>query len=379
MDAQFGLKSETTEDLLAPPDIFFPILSVDQAISDDLLDASAEHRGGRRTENAGRLGGHNAGLTVKSRLPNTGGAATMLKHMLGSVVTTGTNPYTHTGTPGSQIGTLKSASLQYGVGDSTETLRPFTITGSKLTEWTIDAAVGGYAELTSTWMGRRAMPWRTVADGATTNSSTAVTSATAAFTAGDVGRTISGTGITAGTVIASVTSATAAVLSVAATATGTGVTFTIGAVLATASYAAGWRPFSFDECVVSLNGTQVASANKLSLHGVKGLVKRPVLGSRFSYAIREQDGFKFDSTITADFDDYSIFLLRSAATVVTEVITFSNGTESLVFTTSGQIVGDPPGVSTHGVEPQTIKVRHSGTSDANTITGVLINTEATAA
>lgn len=68
---------------------------------------------------------------------------------------------------------------------------------------------------------------RTVTDGGTTNTSTAVTSATAAFTQYDVGATITGTGIPAGTLIASVQSATAATLTAAATATATGVTFVI--------------------------------------------------------------------------------------------------------------------------------------------------------
>lgn len=72
---------------------------------------------------------------------------------------------------------------------------------------------------------------RTVTDGATTNNSTAVTSSTAAFQQADIGDTIAGTGIPAGTTIASVTSATAAVLSQPATATGTGVTFTITVVV----------------------------------------------------------------------------------------------------------------------------------------------------
>jgi HK97 family phage major capsid protein len=67
---------------------------------------------------------------------------------------------------------------------------------------------------------------RFVVDGVL-NSTTTVTSATAAFVAGDVGSSISGAGIPAGATIASVTNATAVVISVAATATGGGVTLTI--------------------------------------------------------------------------------------------------------------------------------------------------------
>ncbi|MEZ5145347.1 MAG: SdrD B-like domain-containing protein [Acidimicrobiales bacterium] len=69
---------------------------------------------------------------------------------------------------------------------------------------------------------------RTVTDGVTTNASTTLTSATAAFTAADVGSLVGGSGIPAGTRIASVTNATTVVMSAAATATATGVTVSIG-------------------------------------------------------------------------------------------------------------------------------------------------------
>lgn len=75
-------------------------------------------------------------------------------------------------------------------------------------------------------MGAAGPTSRTVTDGVL-NSTTAVTSATAAFTQADVGDAITGTGIPAGTVIAQVTSSTAATLSAAATATATGVSLTI--------------------------------------------------------------------------------------------------------------------------------------------------------
>ncbi len=67
---------------------------------------------------------------------------------------------------------------------------------------------------------------RFVADGVL-NSTTTITSATAAFTSADVGSSISGAGIPAGATMASVTNATTAVISAAATATGGGVTLTI--------------------------------------------------------------------------------------------------------------------------------------------------------
>ena len=84
-------------------------------------------------------------------------------------------------------------------------------------------------------VGRR----RVFYDGATTNASTALTSAAAQFRADDVGLTIAGIGIPGGTTISSVQSATAVTLSAAATATATGVTITLGRTAPPAFQASG--------------------------------------------------------------------------------------------------------------------------------------------
>jgi hypothetical protein len=68
---------------------------------------------------------------------------------------------------------------------------------------------------------------RRVSD-AVTATSTALTSATAAFTTDDIGRTVIGEGFPLGVTIATRSSATAVVLSAATTATATGVVATIG-------------------------------------------------------------------------------------------------------------------------------------------------------
>lgn len=67
-----------------------------------------------------------------------------------------------------------------------------------------------------------------VTDGATTNTSTTVTSATAKFGDNDLGSAISGTGIPTGSTIVAVGSATSVTISAAATATATGLTLTLG-------------------------------------------------------------------------------------------------------------------------------------------------------
>jgi Phage capsid family len=71
---------------------------------------------------------------------------------------------------------------------------------------------------------------RTVTDAATTSGSPTLSSATAAFSSADVGRSVSGAGIPTSATIASVTNATTAVMSANATATATGVTVTIASV-----------------------------------------------------------------------------------------------------------------------------------------------------
>ncbi len=71
---------------------------------------------------------------------------------------------------------------------------------------------------------------RSVADGVL-NTTTTITSSTIAFVAGDVGRSVLGTGIPDGAYIASVTNGTTAIMSIAATATASGVSVTLGTLL----------------------------------------------------------------------------------------------------------------------------------------------------
>ena len=99
---------------------------------------------------------------------------------------------------------------------------------------------------------------RSVTDGVL-NSTTTVTSATAAFTSADVGSAITGTGIPAGATIASVTNATTVVISAAATATATGVTLTISDEAVGTGYTAGGLALS------SKTVTYTAGSNVLAL------------------------------------------------------------------------------------------------------------------
>jgi hypothetical protein len=103
-----------------------------------------------------------------------------------------------------------------------QTGKPFVIYGGVATSSTPQFFVGANFAL----MHRASPPNRTVADGVL-NSTTTVTSATAAFTSDDLGSYITGTGIASGTYIAGVTNATTVTLSAAATATASGVSLTV--------------------------------------------------------------------------------------------------------------------------------------------------------
>lgn len=72
---------------------------------------------------------------------------------------------------------------------------------------------------------------RAVTDAATTAASAVLTSATAAFVAGDVGKPVAGAGIPAGTTILSWQSATSVTMTANATVAGTGVALTIGGIV----------------------------------------------------------------------------------------------------------------------------------------------------
>ena len=94
----------------------------------------------------------------------------------------------------------------------------------------------------------------------TTNASTAMTGAANTFQAGDLGRTITATGISAGATVTAVASGTAATLSIAATATGSRAA-TLGAAAGTSLGFIGWAPESEAEStaytVASVNASVV--------------------------------------------------------------------------------------------------------------------------
>lgn len=376
MAGQWGIKSETSWAGLPVPvvDQFNEVLSSNLTIDEGFLRRQGIRP--RRTRRPGKLGARTVSGQVKMEFPNVNNA-TYLFHMFGAV--SGTTP-TFTFTPGAQVGAGKSFVGQTGIADSGGTTRPFTSIGSKFNSWEVSVGVGEYVMLTLDWAAKDIILHRSVADGVT-NSTTAITSATAAFTAADVGKPITGTGIPSGAYIASVQSATAATLSAAATATATGVTFTLGVALASASYAATLDPWTFLDASLTIAGSPVQSCRAASLKCNKGMkADRFHLGSRYINEQLEVDQWDFTGSMTADFDNMDMIRHAASAAQLALVFSITNGTDSLTFTANIQTIGDVPSLTGNGLEEQTFNFEcgHAGT-DAQTISCVLVTADATAA
>ena len=147
MAGQVGWKSEATWGTAVAVDTFVPVTGASLDIDQGYLRSNGI-RAGRRTRDPGRLGALTVAGNVEMELLNTSIAA-LFKHLFGAVDTTGTDPYTHTFTPGPHVG--KSLTLQVGIEDTGGTVRPFTAAGAKVGGWSIDCSVGELAQLSFDW------------------------------------------------------------------------------------------------------------------------------------------------------------------------------------------------------------------------------------
>lgn len=143
ISGQFGYAEETTVGTGVTPTKFLPILSAGVAQEIQRLD-SAGIRAGRRTLAAWKAGQQAVAFPVETELWNTD-VATLWKHVMGAVATTGTDPYTHTNTPGDLTG--KGLTIQVGLPDNTGTVQPFTYAGCKIGGWTLSATPGEISQM----------------------------------------------------------------------------------------------------------------------------------------------------------------------------------------------------------------------------------------
>lgn len=302
----------------------------------------------------------------------------LLKHMFGAVSSAST---VHTFTPGA-IDDL-SLTAHFGVAPvAGSALIPVEALGVKITEWEIACSQDEIATLGITGAAQDIhMGTRTVTDGVL-NSTTTVTSASAAFSQSDKGKLISATGITSGTTIASVTNATTVVLSAAATATATGVTLVIGAPLATPSYGTlAATPFKFNHATATLASLPFAITD-LTIKGSNALkTDRRFLGSELASEPLRQGRREFSIEVGREFADANFFSAVKAGTEVSVVSTFStlSAANKLVIAANCRVDESSPSFNAKDLneEPLALKVVRPSTTNASAITAVLTSASAT--
>lgn len=305
-DGQIGWKTEVTPGTAVAVDTFLPIRS--ENIKQNINYLDTQTISARKVLRLTKQGAKSIEGGFTTELPNTD-IATLLKHMFGTVTTTGVGPYTHTFTPADLTG--DSLTVQVGRPASDGTVHPFTYAGCKISEWTISAATGEIATLEVSLLG---------------------------------------------------------------------MSETTGTALAAASYDAAWEPFVFTEASLTIAGTSAGTVRDLSLSGSNAVELRHRLGSANSKQPLEIGLRTYDGTVTTDFDDLTHYNMFVNGTEAALVSTFSNGTQSLEITQNIQFTGETPEIPGFELLAQNLPFRViSSTSDANGITAVLTNSEASAA
>lgn len=152
--------------------------------------------------------------------------------------------------------------------------------------------------------------------------------------------------------------------------------------LATASYADS-EPFTAVEASITVDGSPFTTANSFTLTVPKQLkTDRWFLGSPYRNIQRNVSKWPMTVEFSAEFESAAMFQHVVDADDVALVVLWDNGTDSLEITANMQIVGNPAGLTTQGIEPQTVRgriCRPVGGDDADAITAVLINAESSAA
>jgi hypothetical protein len=159
-----------------------------------------------------------------------------------------------------------------------------------------------------------------------------------------------------------------------------GMTETTGTALATASYDSTWAPFVFTEASLTVAAGAENTVRSFNLTGENMVQGRTRLGSGTSKQPLEIGVRNYTGTIETDFDALTDYALFVAGTNAALVVTFNNGTQTLVITMNIQFTGETPNVSGDNLLAQSLPYRClSSTSDAAAISAVLTNSETTSA
>ena len=140
MLAQVGIKTETTWGTPVTPDRFTPLISESVTEKIARMESAGIAPGVRVLRSAQWAAGDveisgDLGFELYQQ-----GMGLWFRHMFGAVSTSGSNPYTHTFTPGDL--TDDFFTLQIGKPDVSGTVQPFTYTSCSVTEWELAAKAG---------------------------------------------------------------------------------------------------------------------------------------------------------------------------------------------------------------------------------------------
>ena len=149
LGSQFGLKKETTYGTAVVPDRGMQILSESLKLTIERIEAPTLKGGNYlMTSPAWRVGGRMGGGDVQTYLWQSG-AALLWEAMLGTNVTVGAGPYTHTASIGA---TLPGYTLEVGMGGASASFARKKLIGAKVTSWELDLQVKQMATLGLTWV-----------------------------------------------------------------------------------------------------------------------------------------------------------------------------------------------------------------------------------
>ena len=368
ISAQIGWAIETTAGVIVTPTVFNPLVSESLSIERERLE-SAGIISGRRVLTSDQWNGGNitAGGDIGLELYQKN-LSTLFTAIMGT--TAGSGPYVKT--PGDLSD--DSLTVQVGLPGTGGTVHPKTLGGCAVASWEIAGTAGEIVTLGATLAAMNGhIGSRTAADGVTTNSSTTITSAAnAAFTQGDVGKPISGTGIPAGAYITAVASATSCTISAAATASAT-VTITIGTALASASYASSQKPVKFYQGVLSLFGsTTNVNVKSFTITGDNALADdRRVAGTQNRLLPIEAGLREYTGTAELEFYDLTQWDRYAAGTEGALSLTFSIPGTSDYVTIAGNTRYDmeTPSVGDRSILTQNVGFKMVGSStDASALT-----------
>lgn len=373
---QFGIVDEVTYGVPVAPSRFYPIITetLEQRIA--RMESEAQLAGRQVMDSTqwapGAIAcGGNVGTQLWDR-----GLGLLMKHIMGGAAISGAGPYTQTYTPGDLAGL--SFTAQKGMAGTDGTVYPLTYAGCKVASAEFASAEGAFATLGVDVLAKAEYGHRTVSDAATTNASAVLTSATGAFTESDIGSPISGTGIPASTRILSVESSTSVTMTANATATAAGVSVTIGMALAAVSYTASQIAFRYQKSTATIAGAaqkvkswRLAIDNKLVERRFDG---QPHTDEPVTEGLRDFTGQL--EIEWAGRTQYDRFISGAEMALVLALSAGANKTWTA--TCNVRFDGETPKTPGRGIVPQMVPFKCVGTTDANALTVVTVNSDAAA-